>query len=37
MTTGRAEYLAIEFIEKTINDDLSDEHQDLIHNFYSQL
>lgn len=37
MTTGRAKYLAIEFIEKTINDDLSDEHQDLIHNFYSQL
>lgn len=36
-TTGRAKYLAIEFIEKTINDDLSDEHQDLIHNFYSQL
>lgn len=37
MTTGRAKYLAIEFIEKTINDDLSNEHQDLIHNFYSQL
>ena len=37
MTTGRAKYLAIEFIEKTIDDDLSDEHQDLIHNYYSQL
>ena len=37
MTTGRAKYLAIEFIEKTIDNDLSDEHQDLIHNFYSQL
>ena len=37
MTTGRAKYLAIEFIEKTIDNDLSDEHQDLIHNYYSQL
>lgn len=37
MTSGRAKYLAIEFIEKTIDDDLSDEHQDLIHNYYSQL
>ena len=37
MTSGRAKYLAIEFMEKTIDDDLSDEHQDLIHNYYSQL
>jgi len=37
MTIGRAKYLAIEFIEKTINDGLSYEQQDLIHNYYSQL
>ena len=37
MTTGRAKYLAIEFIEKTIDNDLSNKHQDLIHNYYSQL
>ncbi len=37
MTVGKAKYLATEFIEKTIDNDLSNEHQDLIHNYYSQL
>lgn len=37
MTVGKAKYLAIEFIENSINDYLSNEQQDLIHNFYSQL
>jgi len=34
---GEAKYLAMEFIENHLNDDLSYELQDLIHNYYSQL
>lgn len=37
ITIGKAKYLAIDFIEKNINDNLTDEQEDLIHNYYNQL
>lgn len=34
---NKAKYLAMEFIENHLDDGLTDEQQDLIHDYYSQL
>lgn len=37
ITVGKAKYLAIEFIENHLDNELSEEQQDLIHNYYSNI